>query len=96
MKTPNEIAWNLFTLHSETPSHSFITLDEIAEITGLTYGEVDMLFEKRKIVHEIRKAIDILPKRLEGVKEIINEMENNKPHYEIDIEGIEQNDKSTD
>ena len=84
MKTPNEIAWNLLILYSENSPNPIVDLNYIAEATGLDLEQVENMFEKRKVLHSIFYAMRKLPTGLEGVKKIIHEIENKKPHYNLE------------
>ena len=95
MKTPNEIAWNLLKKEKGkrlfTPVYS-VSGRTISEITGIDTITLDLLWKKLCMTYFLRE----MPNGTEIAKQVIDEMETGKPHYEIDIEGIEQNDKSTD
>ena len=95
MKTPNEIAWNLLESGGEAARFNILPLAEkqrISEITGTDMDTLNLLWKKLCIssfLSRIKSGTEI-------AKQVIDEMETGKPHYEIDSEGIEQNDKSTD
>ena len=61
------------------------TIEEISRVTGVKDRIVSKMFEKQAFVYLIHQ----MPQGIESAKQVIDEIENNKPHYEIDIEGIE-------
>ena len=86
MKTPNEIAWNLLAQERKllfTPMY-FTSGRPISEITGIDMDTLNLLWKKLCMVCFLRDMSD----GIEIAKQVIDEMETGKPHYEIDIEGI--------
>lgn len=86
MKTPNEIAWNLLAKYMDDPTkcNYLETIEEISRATGVKDRIVSKMFEKQAFVYLIHQ----MPQGTEIAKQVIDEMETGKPHYEIDSEGI--------
>ena len=87
LPTHNQIAWNLLAKYMDDPTKcSYLeTIEEISRVTGVKDRIVSKMFEKQAFVYLIHQ----MPQGIESAKQVIDEIENNKPHYEIDIEGIE-------
>lgn len=83
MKTPNEIAWDLLCFYDGS-NRSQLILPDIASLTGLEIKTVKRLFQKRRLL----RLIYSYPNGEDDVVAIVDSIKYNKPHYEIDIEGI--------
>jgi hypothetical protein len=87
MKTPNEIAWNLLEEEVEMDSPQRLSRADgqrISDITGIEMSTLSMFWKKLCM----RAFIFAMDDGIEIAKQVIDEMETGKPHYEIDIEGI--------
>lgn len=74
MKSPHEIAWNLMR------KDNFFQPREISEITGICIENVICLTQKKNIRDFITYIID---GKISLLKQVIEEIEQGKPHWEI-------------
>ncbi|GAO98975.1 hypothetical protein Cva_01645 [Caedimonas varicaedens] len=79
MKTAYEIAWDLIGTHKVNLRSS-----EIATMTGLSRSNIDDLALKKDIVRRLPEK-----KHLDLVKQVIEEIEQGKPHWELKTEAGE-------
>lgn len=84
MKTPYEIAWTLLSdfyrpWRAQQDKTTALSLNHIQQITGIDEKTLARMNEKRSLVHEIKR----INNGTEIVREIIEEMEQGKPHYPV-------------
>lgn len=84
MKTSHEIAWTLLSdfyapWRAQQDKTTSLSFDHIHQITGLDEQTLTRMNEKRSLVNEIKR----IKNGTEIAKEIIEEIEQGKPHYPV-------------
>jgi hypothetical protein len=86
MKTAYEIAWNFLNDLSKDEITSS-KVRNLVDITGLEINEINLLSEKVEIVSFLSSVgwlSTTTGRRLSLVKQVIEEIEQGKPHWEIE------------
>lgn len=96
MKTAYEIAWNFINdLSKDKITLSKVT--NLVDITGLEINEIRLLSEKVEIVSFLSSVgwlSTTTGRRMSLVKQVIEEIEQGKPHWEIDMNDVDEIDTS--
>ena len=74
LPTHNQIAWNLLALYPQ------LTQDDVVDITGLDSMTVKRLSQKLNIARTLGQT----PDGLHYARMILNEVDLDRPHYELD------------
>jgi hypothetical protein len=86
MKSAHEIAWTLLSdfyrpWEKNPNSTTVLSFDHVQNITGLDVETLTKMNEKRSLVKEIQRIKD----GVTVAKQVIEEMEAGKPHYEVGV-----------
>jgi hypothetical protein len=96
MKTVYEIAWNFLNDLSKDEITSS-KVRNLVDITGLEINEINLLSEKVEIISFLSSVgwlSTTTGRRLSLVKQVIEEIEQGKPHWEIDMNDVDAIDTS--
>jgi len=96
MKTAYEIAWNFLNDLSQDKITSS-KVRNLVDITGLEINEINLLSEKVEIVSFLSSVgwlSTTTGRRLSLVKQVIEEIEQGKPHWAIERDNVDFIDTS--